>query len=317
MEFENNTMTPRKSISKKKIFFWIGSIVFVAVVVTVTLFIIHRFQLTRDVHDGLKNASTVMEKLNGDNGYPQKLTDDITKNEKVTFEGGGSFDGTTYCITGTNVKDASIVYHISNTDKEPQNNACPEVAAVALPGSVLGIETTIISAGQLGFTWQPAAGGVSYTLQCATDTGFEQVASSTMKASVKRTCNELKDGTSYYVRIRANNASGAGPWSSALNFSTTQLSIAPTKLTLKAVSTSVIDFTFDSVNGASSYVVEWASDINYTKDVKTATLSTTSGSASGLNADTRYFFHVKAITAGFDASHAAFSPQEYTSTLAK
>lgn len=316
MEPENNTFTPKKSFSKKKILFLIGSILFLAIVVVTTLFIIHRIQLIREVHDALKNASTVMEKNNGDNGYPQKLTTDITNDEKVTFEGAGSFDGTTYCITGTSKKDTSLVYHIANSDKEPKNNACPVVAAVALPESVLGIERTIVSAGQLGFKWQPATGGVSYTLQCATDAGFEQVTSSNMKATVTRTCNDLKEGTSYYIRVRANNSSGAGPWSEVLVFSTTQLSTSPTNLILTPVSSSTIDFSFDTVNGATSYLIEWASDINYSKDVKSMTLSGTSGSATGLNADTRYFFHVKAITASFDAAHAAFSEEKYTSTLA-
>lgn len=317
MQPENTAFTPKKSFSKKKLLFWGGSVVFVALIITATLYIIHRFQVIGEVQDGLKSASTVMEKQNGDNGYPQKLSGDITNNENVTFEGGGSFDGTTYCITGTSKKDTSIVYHMSNTDKKSQDNACPAVAAVALPGGVSGVERTIVSAGQLGFTWQPAAGGVSYTLQCATDQSFENISSSSMKASLTRTCNDLKDGTTYFVRVRANNSSGAGPWSDTLSFSITQLSTSPTNLTLTAVSPSVITFSFDAVNGAKNYLVEWASDINYTKDTKTMTLSTTSGSATGLNADTRYFFHVKAITASFDASHAAFSPEAYTSTLAK
>jgi hypothetical protein len=138
-----------------------------------------------------------------------------------------------------------------------------------------------------------------------------------MKATLTRTCNDLKPGTTYFVHIRANNAGGAGPWSNAQSASTTAISTAPSKLTLKATSNNSINYSWDPVDGAQGYVVEWASDVNFTKDVKSASLTASSGTASGLKPDTRYFFHVKAVTANFDAAHAAFSPEEYTSTLAK
>jgi hypothetical protein len=317
MEDVNNVSSPKKTLSKRKLLFWAGSIVVIVGAVLGTLYVIYRLQTIHTVQSAISSAAEVIEKANGNDGYPQTLPKEATENDKVKIEGGGTFDGTTYCITGTSSTDSSIVYHIRSGDKRPQNDACPAVNTTTKPESVTGIQTTVISAGQLGFTWQAATGGISYTLQCATNKDFTLNVASSMKASQTRTCNDLKPGTAYFIRVRANNTAGAGPWSNTMKISTTAISTAPTKLTLTATSTSSITYSWTPVDGAQSYVVEWASDVNFTKDVKSTMLINTSGTASGLKTNTRYFFHVNAVTANFDAAHAAFSPQEYTSTLAK
>lgn len=317
MEDMNNLSSPKKTLSKKKILFWVGSIVVLFGAIVLTVYLIYKFQTIHTVQAALNNAATVLEKVNGDNGYPQALPSEAANNDKVKIEGGGTFDGTTYCITGTSNSDASVVYHISAGDKQPQNDVCPKVNTTTKPELVTGIKTTIVSTNQLGFTWQGAKGGVSYTLQCATDKNFTKNVSSSMKATQTRTCNDLKAGATYFIRIGANNAAGAGPWSNTLNARTTALSTAPAKLVLKAASSSSINFSWEPVEDAQSYVVEWASDINFTENLKSMKLTGTSGTASGLKTNTSYFFHVKAVTADFDAVHATFSSVVYTSTLSK
>jgi hypothetical protein len=311
-----NPLAPKKALSKKKLFLILGSVVLIIVIVLLTVFFLRRFQIINTVQTSLDNAASVMEKANGDNGYPQSLPSELKENKDVSITGGASFDGTSYCITGKSNSDKSVVYHKDSKDKQSQGGECPTVGNMAKPGQVTGLETTIISAGQLGLTWKSATGGVSYTLQCATDKDFTLNLVSTMKASQTRTCNNLKSGTSYFIRVRANNAAGAGSWSSVISATTNSLSTSPTNLTLKPISSTSIQYSWNPVGGAQNYVIEWATDINYEKDLKSVTLTDTSGIASELKPNTRYFFHVKAVTASFDAAHAAFSPQMYVSTPA-
>lgn len=319
MEYSVDTQptinSPKKRITKRALFIWIGSFVLLVGAVILTVYIIHRVQTIDVVQSALKKSASVMDKANGENGYPQTLPAGATTNKDVLIKGGGSFDGTSYCIVGTSNNDKSIVFHINSGDKQPQGGVCLLTSVTTKPGSVTGIDTTVISAGQLGYTWNSVNGGLSYTLQCATDKDFNNVVSSSMKTSTTRDCNNLKDGTNYFVRIRANNAAGAGPWSSVLNATTSKLSISPTEPVLKALSSTSIGYSWGSVANAQSYIVEWATDINFMKDVKSVASTNLSGTASGLNPDTRYFFHVKAVTADFDANHAAFSPLVYISTL--
>lgn len=307
-------ITPKKTISKKKLLIFIISAVLLLGIATATVFVLYKFQVMGAVHDSLVKAAATMEESNKENGYPQSLPKEIVENDSIEISGGGSFDGTTYCITGVSKQDSSIKYHIKSADNKPQGGVCPDVADGAKPGEVTGVVQTIRSAGQLGFSWNSAEGAASYTLECATDKAFTQGQSSSMKASLTRTCDNLKDGVNYFVRVRGNNASGAGPWSSSLTVSTGQLSVAPENLTVKAASTTSISYTWNAVAGAQSYLIEWASDINFTKDVKRTTQNATSGTASGLKPNTQYFFHVKAITSGFNSTQAAFSPIAYTTT---
>ncbi len=313
----NNTSITKKSIPKKKLLFWVGSLFLFLVIIVLTVYVIFRFQTIHTVQTALTDAAALMEKANGDNGYPQVLPDGANANKKVQVTGGGSFDGTTYCIVGTSSYDKSIVYHINSGDKQPLGGPCSAISVTTKPGVVSGITTTIISAGQLGFIWNSAPGGVSYTLQCAADKDFTHIVSITMKSTKTRTCNNLNQATTYFIHIRANNPAGAGPWSPVLTATTTGLSTAPAQLTLTPISSTSISYLWSPVTGSREYIVEWSTDINFIKDLKTITTSATSGTAPGLSPNTRYFFHVKAVTAGFDATHAAFSPEVYTSTLSK
>ena len=315
-EIANNMQITKSPISKKKLLFWVGSSILFLAAVILTVYFIYRFQTIHTVQTALSDAAALMEKANGDNGYPQSLSNGANANNNVQVEGGGSFDGTTYCLVGTSLNDKSIVYHINSRDKQSQSGPCPTVSVTTKPGTVSGVATTIISAGQLGFTWNGAVGSVSYTLQCATDKDFTHIASSTMKSTQTRTCNNLDQATTYFIHVRANNPAGAGPWSPVLTESTSGLSTAPAQLNLTPISSTSISYSWSTVGGSREYVIEWSTDINFVKDLKTITTSATSGTASGLSPNTRYFFHVKAVTAGFDASHAAFSPEVYISTLA-
>jgi titin len=316
-EKANNIPIIKNPISKRKLFFWVGSSILFLVAIILTVYFIYRFQTIHTVQAALTDVAALMEKANGDNGYPQSLPSGANTNRMVEVEGGGSFDGTTYCLVGTSTNDKSIVYHINSGDKQSQGGACPAISITTKPSAVTGVATTIISAGQLGFTWNNAAGAVSYTLQCATDKDFTHIASNTMKSTQTRTCNNLDQAATYFIRVRANNSAGAGPWSSVLTEATSGLSTAPTQLSLKPISSTSISYSWSPVNGSREYVLEWSTDINFIQDLKTITTSATSGTASGLIPNTLYFFHVKAVTAGFDASHAAFSPEVYISTLAR
>lgn len=310
----NNLPTVKRTVSKKNILFVGGSFLLLSGAVIASIFVLNRSHIIQTVQSSLANAATVMEKANGDNGYPQALPDELSDEKTVLMTGGGSFDGTTYCITGKSVQVASVVYHKTSSNEQPQSGACPKVVAVAKPGVVTDIETTIISAGQVGLTWGSAPDGVSYTLQCAKNEQFTDVVYSSMKVSQTRTCNNLESGVTYFARVRANNGSGEGSWSSVIRIATSQVSMPPTNLTVVAESSTSIRYSWSPINNARSYVLEWASDVNYQKDVNTLTLTGTSGVLSGLKSKTQYFFHVKAVTNSFDATQAAFSPQAYTTT---
>lgn len=317
MEHTSEQYQTKSPFSKKLIVFGsIGFIIFVGLVV-LTLSFVHQVQLTNNVKTALSTASNAMERAGSGNGFSIGLPNDVSNDKKVQLEGGGSFDGTAYCISGKSVDEPSIVYYIDSSSKTAHKGTCQSAANLPKPVIVANLQNNIASATQIGLIWTPAIYGASYTLQCATNQVFSENLVNSTDSSLARACNNLKDGTIYFVRVRANNASGAGPWSSVITVTTNTLSSAPTDLTVVATSATNIHYSWHLIGGAQKYILEWSTDINFMQNLKTITTTNTSGTLSGLSLNTRYFFHVKAITANFDLTHATFSPEVYVSTPEK
>jgi hypothetical protein len=316
MEYTFEQSQQKKVFPKKIIIFGlIGFVIFIGLIV-LGLYFFHQLQVSNMVSSALKDIPSAMDKAKGDNGYPVNLPSTIASTSKVHIEGGGSFDGTVYCITGTSIATPSINYYSDSSSKQPQKGSCQSAANLPAPVVITNIQKDIVSAGQIGLSWTPATYAVSYTLQCATNDTFSDNLVQTTDASVARTCDNLIAGTKYFARVRGNNAKGPGDWSAVLSITSSTISTAPAGLTINPVSSTKINYSFASVGGAQRYIIEWATDINFMKNLKTISQIGLSGTASGLTPNTSYYFHVKAVTSGFDAAHATFSQEEYTSTPA-
>jgi hypothetical protein len=310
---ENNTQPVTMPIietpSKKKRNLIIVGIVFVIIIALVAIFLVRRFTIIAEVSgvlDTVPAAMTAASDASG-NGFPVTLpSQGIRKDANVTLKGGGTFDGTVYCVTGTSTMDPTVVYHIDSSSQKAASGACKPVAVVSLPASAPVLALSVIGATQIGVTWPKIDNAASYSLQCATDQGFTQNVTQVTSANTVQDCNNLKSGLGYYARVRANNSAGAGPWSPALTLKTNDWSSAPTA-TVKPTSSTTATFTWAPVTGATSYIIEWATDTNYLKNEGTEKLTGTSGIITGLKPDTYYYVHVKAVTGEFDAAHAAYS----------
>jgi hypothetical protein len=71
------------------------------------------------------------------------------------------------------------------------------------------------------FTWSAATGASTYDIQVATDAGFTNiVASASGLTSTSWSGASLNTSTTYYWRVKANNACGAGSYSDVFSFTT-------------------------------------------------------------------------------------------------
>ena len=80
------------------------------------------------------------------------------------------------------------------------------------------------------------------------------------------------------------------------------------------VSSSELSYSWDVVPKAQYYILQYTTDINFVKDVTQIRVDGTSGSITGLKTYTGYFFRAEAVTADFDATHAAFSDPAFART---
>ncbi|OJU87495.1 hypothetical protein BGO17_00645 [Candidatus Saccharibacteria bacterium 49-20] len=215
-------------------------------------------------------------------------------------------DGKTYCIEAQSKSDPEATrYHMESDtpELEPVGGLCGE-NATKKPGTptefVLGSSgTTTIS-----FSWSEIPNARSYTLTCKDASGAAQTKTS-FKAIA--TIEGLKSSTQYECRVIAKNSQGESDASKAETASTKILLAVPTSVKLTSRNASTLTYTWAATSGVKYYVFEYATDDNFTKDVKRVTVTSPQITLTGLKADTAFFVHVKAVTQIASEQQAPYS----------
>ena len=298
---------PQKHTLRNIIISLIAVIVIAAIAVLVIVNVKHT-QLVDGVKNTLISQNDIMKNSAKDGTYRATLPAEVTSTEKVKVAGTVSFDGTTYCLTGTSLSDEKIVYNIGShsVDNKPTGGDCLSLSSTIVPTTPSVPSIGSVGTDDINLNWLTATYAESYKVRCATDQAFTKDVATAETKSTSVSVGKLRGGTGYYCAVQAVNERGASQWSAAVTTTTVLASTAPT-ITLTPISTSVINYSWTPISGATSYELEYSSDISFVKDVKKVTTQSTTGSTGGLNANTTYYYHVRAFTSQFDASNAAFS----------
>jgi hypothetical protein len=148
------------------------------------------------------------------------------------------------------------------------------------------LTATAVSTSQINLSWKAVSGATGYLVDELINGRWVQIAS-LGSTSTTDSVTGLSAGTTYSFEVAAVNRSGRS-WSPAHSVIT--FAAAPT-LTATAVSTSQVNLSWNSVKGASGYLVdEWING-NW---VQIASLGSTSTgySVTGLSGGTTYYFDV-------------------------
>ena len=193
-------------------------IVIIALAVT-GIYLWQKYDNTEQVKNALITIATDMDKSHQKgNGYPNTT---LANNDEVTFSGGSSSDGTTYCIVGISKKDESVVYHIDSTklSEGPLVGLCGADTATSAPSKPGGLAFTTATSSELNVRWDSAPHATSYVLQCSTDEKFSNP--TTVKATnTTGKFEKLKSSTRYFCRVKATNSIGDSAWSSLITMDT-------------------------------------------------------------------------------------------------
>ena len=158
-------------------------------------------------------------------------------------------------------------------------------------------------------TWNTVTGAVSYTVQVALDAGFvTKVVDQSGLTNPQHTVPSgiLLNNTQCYWRVNATNAGGTGDWSDVWNFTTIIAAPTPPQLISPVNNTQCQQltptFTWNAVEGASSYGVQVATDANFTiplvVDQSGITESQFAIVDSILLHNTQYYWRANATNAG-------------------
>lgn len=315
----------KKPHNHKKIIMILISLAVVLVMasgVVFALYLINQQKFINEVKTELGKVPGVMDntkKING--GYPSTISSTLLPpTSRVDLIGQGSFDGVSYCVTGISKIKKSIIYHIDSSSKTGATvGSCND--AVDLPEPIVpsGLAIGSIGSDQIDANWTPALYASSYVLECSPNADFSSPVIDKTFKEASGACQGLKSSTQYYIRVKSGNSSKGSKWSSAITAKTKEMSAAPTDFNGTRLSTSSVGYSWNAVDGAKSYIVELSQDISFIKDVQSQTVPSSKLSAvfTGLQPNTAYFVHVKAVTADFNASTAAFSNEIQVRTLVK
>lgn len=92
------------------------------------------------VQADLKSAAAALEQAkNFGSGYPLAVPSSFKSGDSVAIAGGGSSDGSSFCLQGGSTKVADVTYYLDGINKSPQAGSCPTQGLVGwwpLDGSV-------------------------------------------------------------------------------------------------------------------------------------------------------------------------------------
>jgi uncharacterized repeat protein (TIGR02543 family) len=174
--------------------------------------------------------------------------------------------------------------------------APPSAPALVSPASgATGVSTSPT------LSWNVSVGAVTYDLQISTSVDFNT--GTTIfpgLTTTSRTLSGLMNNTIYYWRVNATNAGGSSGWSTR-NFTTILAAPMLASPANGATSVSVTPtLSWNTVSGASSYTLQYATSSNFSTGVTTrSSITATSLAITGLTNSTTYYWRVNATnTAG-------------------
>ena len=169
----------------------------------------------------------------------------------------------------------------------------PAEAATAVPG---GLKASASGTTTLDLTWKAVAGAPRYRVQYSTASSMSGAVYKRVTAN-KLTLSGLKPGQAYYVKVRVITADGdnLSAYSKAVEATTKKGLAAPSGLATTKRSTTSVALKWGSRGSGIRYRVQWSTSSSM-KGASYKRFTATSGTISGLDPSTAYWFKVRVIS---------------------
>lgn len=151
--------------------------------------------------------------------------------------------------------------------------------------------------------WQVVSGATSYVLDVATDANFANLLPDYIAKEIvgtREVINNLSPQTTYFYRVRAKGAGATSNYSNVISAITNSVA-APIASDATDILLSSFQANWKAVTGASSYLLEISTSINFTSKLAgyaPKEIVGTSEIITGLTASTTYYYRVAAKVAG-------------------
>jgi len=163
------------------------------------------------------------------------------------------------------------------------------------PVAPTSISLKLMSSTSIQVSWNSVARATSYKVFYITEDMEEMEFLSEVTSGTLFLHEGLTEGNTYFYFITAANSDGESAYS---DFKAIKIDVPVTPINLEATAASdkQINLRWGSVSGATSYEIYYATASGGDKALL-ATVSSSSGNATGLTANKTYYFYVKAINA--------------------
>jgi large repetitive protein len=216
---------------------------------------------------------------------------DLDIGNVITYTVPGLTPGTTYYYRARS-------YNVMGTSSNSN-----VVTILTVPNAPVSAAATSLAENSFNANWAASAGATNYYLDVSTDPAFGSFVGTYNNKDVGNvvtfSVSGLLGGTTYYYRVRASNASGTN----GISGSQTVLTVPTPPVSTAASTITQTSFTanWNSALSATKYFLDVSSDAGFAsfvsgyenKDVG----NVLTFSVSGLNANTSYFYRVRALNA--------------------
>lgn len=307
----------RSFTSQKSGFTIVELIIVIAVIAVLAIITVFGFGAWQksvraaSVKTNLNTASAAIESArNFTSTYPTSLPTSFVSNSDVTITP-TLMTTTAYCLDGVSTQDATILYYIYSKTKDsgPQEGTCASRPDMTAPATPTGVVIGSVTGTSASVSWPTVAEAVTYTAQCASDTAFiyspQQNTVAQASGTVSTTVSGLTPASAFYCRVRSVNTKGVSAWSAIMSSETSSVAAPGSLAVSMGPSGTSINYSFNSVSGASSYNIQRSTESDFSANVVTTNLTGTSGTASGLAAGTTYYFRAQTIMPPVASSYSA------------
>ena len=174
----------------------------------------------------------------------------------------------------------------------------------SIPVAPTGVTATALSSGSISVSWNLVSGATSYKVYYGTSNSSIAILASSTVTGNSYTHTGLQANTTYYYRVIAAN--GAGDSGYSLSVFATTLINAPTGVTAVAQTSSSITVSWNPVSGALNYKVYYATGSSTGNKILANTVTGTSYTHTGLQANIVYYYFIVAV-------HSSAGDSDYSS----
>ncbi len=227
---------------------------------------------------------------------------------------------TSKSVTGLGA-GTTYYYRVRSLNSSGTSSNSNSISTITVPTDPIATAASSIT--QSGFiaNWNSVTGATDYDLDVATDSGFGSIIGLYTNISLtSKSVTGLTSGTTYYYRVRSNNASGTS--SNSNSISTITIPADPIAIAASSITQSGFIANWNSVQGATDYDLDVATDSGFGSIIGSYTnISLTSKSITGLSVSTTYYYRVRSTNASGTSSNSnAIStitvPADPTATVA-